>query len=84
MSGQREGFISDILHKVEDLVTGGDHTEPKTPPQEDPPMTPQCCGPLPPGHPLVGEPRLVTEGAVEHDPDCPNHPDNLAKAEVAS
>ena len=77
MSGQREGFISDILHKVEDLVTGGDHGEPKTPPQEDPPMTPQCCGPQPPGHPLVEMP-------VVHDPDCPNHPDNLAKEEVAS
>jgi hypothetical protein len=84
MSGQREGFISDILHKVEDLIGHEEPKEPKTPPQEDPPLTPQCCG-QPPGHPLVGEPRLLSEGVVEHDPDCPNHPDNLAKEqEVAS
>lgn len=76
MTGQREGFIGDILDKVKDLITDDDQKDPKSP-QEDPPLTPQCCGPQPPGHPLLSVP-------VEHDLTCPNHPDNLAKEEVAS
>ncbi|GAA3686919.1 hypothetical protein C8D87_111292 [Lentzea atacamensis] len=83
MTTQREGFLGDILDKVKDLITDDETQDPKTPPQEDPPLTPQCCG-MPPGHPLVGEPRLVSEGPVEHDKDCPNHPDNLTTEEVAS
>ena len=75
MTGQREGFIGDILDKVKDLIT--DDEPQKDPKREDPPLTPQCCGPLPPGHPLVDLP-------VEHDPNCPNHPDNLATDEKAS
>lgn len=82
MTGQREGLFGDILDKVKDLITDDDQKDPKTP-KEDPPLTPQCCGPLPPGHPLVGDPQLLTEGPTEHDKDCPNHPDNLAKDVVA-
>jgi hypothetical protein len=77
MTTQREGFLGDILDKVKDLITDDEPRAPKTPPQEDPPLTPQCCGPQPPGHPLLAAP-------VEHDAACPNHPDNLAKEEVAS
>ena len=71
MTGQREGFLGDILDKVKDLVTD---ENPKTPPQEDPPMETQCCG-RPPGQPLLG--------TFEHRTECPNHPDNLPKQEVA-
>ncbi len=75
MSAQREGFLGDILDKVKDLVTDDDRKDDKP---EDPPLTPQCCGPWPPGHPVVGMP-------VDHDPNCPNHPDNAVKEEeVAS
>ncbi|MDX8030781.1 hypothetical protein SK803_11195 [Lentzea sp. BCCO 10_0856] len=83
MTSQREGFLGDILDKVKDLITDDEPKKDPKPPQEDPPLTPQCCG-QPPGHPLVGEPRLLSEGPVEHDLDCPNHPDNVVKEEVAS
>ncbi|NGY57811.1 hypothetical protein G7043_02570 [Lentzea sp. NEAU-D13] len=76
MTGQREGFIGDILDKVKDLVTDDEPRDPK-PKEDDPILVPQCCGPMPPGHPLVGLP-------VEHDANCPNHPDNLADDEKAS
>jgi hypothetical protein len=79
MSGQREGLIGDIFNKVKDLITDED---PKAPPQEDPPLETQCCG-RPPGVPVVGT-HLISEGEFEHAPDCPNHPDNVAKEEVAS
>ena len=46
MSAQREGFLGDILDKVKDLVTDDDRKDDKP---EDPPLTPQCCGPQPPG-----------------------------------
>jgi hypothetical protein len=76
MTGQREGLVGDILDKVKDMLTHeGHHKDEK--PVEDPPLTPQCCGVTPPGQPVVGMP-------VVHDLDCPNHPDNLAKEEVAS
>jgi hypothetical protein len=81
MTTQREGFLGDIVDKVKDLLDGPDPK--KTPEPEDPPLVPQCCG-QPPGHPLVGEPRLLLDGAAEHDRDCPNHPDNLAKDEVVA
>ena len=83
MSGQQEGLIGNIFDKVKDLLDGDDDRKDKTPPPEDPPLTPQCCG-QPPGHPLIGQPHMVTEGPIEHDADCPNHPDNVVKEEVAS
>lgn len=73
MTGQREGLVGDIFNKVKDLLTDDEPKDPKK--QEDPPLETQCCG-KPPGQPLLGE--------FEHDADCPNHPDNLAKREVAS
>ncbi|ANZ38238.1 hypothetical protein BBK82_21375 [Lentzea guizhouensis] len=82
MTTQREGFLGDIVDKVKDLL---DSPEPKkTPEPEDPPLTPQCCGPNPPGWPIMGGHKVVTEGPVEHELNCPNHPDNVAKEEVAS
>lgn len=83
MSGQREGLLTNIVDKFKDMLDGGDDRKDKTPEPEDPPLTPQCCG-MPPGHPLVGDPKLLTEGSVEHDSECPNHPDNVAKAEPVS
>jgi hypothetical protein len=84
MSGQHEGLIGNILDKVKDLLTDDDDDrKDKQPPQEDPPLTPQCCG-MPPGHPLVGEPRALSDEPVVHDLNCPNHPDNLAKEEVVA
>lgn len=44
--------------------------------KEDPEVTPMCCGGGP-GHPLVGRFNL-SEGEIEHDPTCPNHPDHKA------
>ena len=77
MTGQREGFIGDILDKVKDLITDEEPRKDPKPPQEDPPLTPQCCGVTPPGHPLVDMP-------VVHELNCPNHPDYVAPEEVAS
>ncbi|MGZ3142851.1 hypothetical protein ACVDFE_12800 [Lentzea chajnantorensis] len=83
MTTQREGFLGDIVDKVKDLLDGSD--EHKNPTKvEDPPMVPQCCGPPPPGWPIMGGHKLVTEGPVEHEANCPNHPDNAPKEEVAS
>ena len=79
MSGQREGFLGDILDKVKDLVTDDDRKE-QNPPKDDPPL--ECCG-QPPIQPVHGG-HLIIEDEVEHDPGCPNHPDNVAKQEVAS
>jgi hypothetical protein len=73
MSGQREGLVGDIFNKVKDLLTDDEPKDPKR--EEDPPLETQCCG-KPPVQPVVG--------SFEHDPGCPNHPDNLAKQEVAS
>lgn len=74
MTTQREGFIGDILDKVKDLVTDEEpQKDPKR--EEDPPLETQCCG-KPPVQPVIG--------SFEHDPGCRNHPDNLAKQEVAS
>lgn len=72
MSGQREGFLGDILDKVKDLVTDDERKEQT--PKDDPPLETQCCG-RPPGQPLLGD--------FEHEADCPNHPDNLPKQEVS-
>jgi hypothetical protein len=81
MSGQREGFLGDILDKVKDLITDDEpQKDPKR--EEDPPLTPQCCG-KPPIQPVVGG-QLISEGELQHELNCPNHPDNLAKQEVAS
>ncbi|MGI5505209.1 hypothetical protein [Lentzea sp. CA-135723] len=77
--------MSNIVDKFKDILDGDndDDRKDKTPQPEDPPLTPQCCG-MPPGHPLIGDPKLLTEGPVEHDKDCPNHPDNVSKQEVLS
>ena len=83
MSGQHEGLLSNIVDKFKDMLDGDDDRKEKAPEPEDPPLTPQCCG-MPPGHPLIGDPKLLTEGPVEHDKDCPNHPDNASKQEVLS
>lgn len=80
MSGQREGFLGDILDKVKDLITD-DERKDQTP-KDDPPLETQCCG-KPPIQPVHGG-QLISEGEVEHDLGCPNHPDNVAKQEVAS
>lgn len=82
MSAQREGLFGDIVDKFKDFVTDDERKVEQ--PKEDPPLTPQCCGPVPPGWPVVGDPKLLAEGSVEHDANCPNHPDNLASEEVAS
>lgn len=37
---------------------------------DSPPVTPQCCGDTP-------KPFRPSSGEFEHDPNCPNHPDNL-------
>jgi hypothetical protein len=74
MTGQREGLVGDIFNKVKDLLTDDEPKDPKTPPQEDPPLETQCCG-QPPGQTLI---------AWEHKADCPNHPDNLTPAEKVS
>ncbi|SFR12624.1 hypothetical protein SAMN04488564_103845 [Lentzea waywayandensis] len=76
MSGQHEGLFTNIVDKFKDMLDGDDRKD-KTPEPEDPPLTPQCCGVTPPGHPVVAMP-------VEHELDCPNHPGNVAKEEVAS
>jgi hypothetical protein len=75
MTTQREGFLGDILDKVKDLVTDDERKEER--PKEEPPLVPMCCGPQPPGHPVADLP-------VEHDPNCPNHPDRQAENEKAS
>ena len=80
MTGQREGLVGDIFNKVKDLLTDDEPKDPKK--QEDPPLETQCCG-KPPVQPVVGG-QLITEGEFQHELDCPNHPDNLAKQEVAS
>ncbi len=69
MTVQREGFLGDILDKVKDLVTDEEPRDPKTPPQEDPPLTPQCCGgtPIPP---LMGSGEGPT---ILHEPTCKNY-----------
>lgn len=74
MSGQHEGLVGNILDKVKDLLTDDDEDRKDPKREQDPPLTPQCCG-MPPGQTLV---------AWEHKADCPNHPDNVAKEEVAS
>jgi hypothetical protein len=93
MTGQREGLIGDIFNKVKDLVTD-DNPNPTPPPpppapaptpvpqpQPGPPVTPQCCGQTPM---FVGNAEdLASDASKQHDADCPNHPDNLAKEVVA-
>jgi len=81
MSAQREGLFSDIVDKFKDLIDNEDENKDADKSRkQDPPLTPQCCGPTPPGWPIVGDPNA----SVEHDANCPNHPDNVATAEVAS
>ncbi|MEV6240897.1 hypothetical protein [Lentzea sp. NPDC051838] len=92
MTGQREGLFEDILDKVKDIITPDDENTSPTPPppappapaptpqpQPGPPVTPQCCGQNPKF--VASAEELTTDGPVEHDQDCPNHPDNLAKTE---
>ncbi|MFD5827162.1 hypothetical protein [Lentzea sp. NPDC060358] len=69
MTVQREGFLGDILDKVKDLITDDEPRNPKTPPKEDPPLTPQCCGgtPIPP---LVGNGEGPT---FLHEKTCKNY-----------
>ncbi|MGW6936582.1 hypothetical protein ACWGE0_41465 [Lentzea sp. NPDC054927] len=50
-------------------------------PSPKPPIRPQCCGQPPGPMMLVGN---FDETEHLHDAECPNHPDNLAKQEVAS
>jgi hypothetical protein len=93
MTGQREGFLGDILDKVKDVFTDDDNSNPTPPPppapapapepsHPGPPVTPQCCGPNPKF--LKAPEASVTDSPVVHDADCPNHPDNLAKEEVVA
>lgn len=80
MSGNapREGFFDDIVDKFKDLINNeDDDNRDAEKSRQDPPLTPQCCGPPPPTWPVAGMP-------VEHDPNCPNHPDYVAKEGVAS
>jgi hypothetical protein len=90
MTGQREGFLGDILDKVKDIITPDDNTNPPPPPpapaptpvpQPQPPVTPQCCGPNPKFVDTGAD--LIAEGPKVHDADCPNHPDNLPEEVLA-
>ncbi|MFS8103204.1 hypothetical protein LFM09_39355 [Lentzea alba] len=84
MTGQREGFLDDILDKVKDIITD-DNPNPTPPPppaptpvpQPKPPVTPKCCGQTPKFAPTAED--LTVEESKVHDADCPNHPDNLPK-----
>ncbi|HEX8869164.1 MAG TPA: hypothetical protein VF821_26125, partial [Lentzea sp.] len=60
---------------IEDPATDTPPTERRL--TEDPPLTPQCCG----RRAVYGSPL---NAPVEHDPDCPNHPDNLARQDPPS
>lgn len=54
---------------------------PAPPPAPSPPVTPQCCGQNPKF--FASSADLTTDGQTEHNADCPNHPDNLAKEVLA-
>jgi hypothetical protein len=81
MSAQREGFLGDILDKVKDIITPDDDKKDDKPVQDPPVITPKCCGQIPKFAPTAEE--VDSSGDVEHDADCPNHPDNLNKEVVA-
>lgn len=81
MSAQREGFFGDILDKVKDIITDDDRPKEDKPVEQPPVITPKCCGHAPKFVPTAED--VDSGGDVEHDADCPNHPDNLAKEVVA-
>ncbi|MDX8145553.1 hypothetical protein SK854_25820 [Lentzea sp. BCCO 10_0061] len=94
MTVQRENFevaATEVVQEAESVLEGTPVTPqpeptpvPSPPPATTPkpPVTPQCCG-RPPG-PMMLMGTADSGGDVEHDPSCENHPDNLAKQEVAS
>lgn len=81
MSAQREGFFGDILDKVKDIITDDDRKQDDKPAENPPVVKPKCCGPVPKFAPTAEE--LAADESVEHDADCPNHPDNRSDEVVA-
>ncbi len=82
---------AEVVQESESVLEGTPVVEPvpapptEVPPppkkEEDPEVKPMCCGQPPGPMMLVGN---FEESEREHEANCPNHPDNLAKQEVAS
>jgi hypothetical protein len=86
---------AEVVEAAESVLEGTPVAEPETTPapptevpdappvkKDDPEVKPMCCG-MPPG-PMMLVGTADSGGDVEHQPDCPNHPDNLATAEKVS
>ncbi|SDL46963.1 hypothetical protein SAMN04488074_11192 [Lentzea albidocapillata subsp. violacea] len=83
---------TEVVQEAESVLEGTPVVEPEPVPapptevpkpdkKEDPEVTPMCCGGGP-GFPFA-RPLPISEGAVdsggdvEHNHDCPNHPNNI-------
>ncbi|WP_112261981.1 hypothetical protein [Lentzea terrae] len=77
---------AEVVQEAESVLEGTPVTPEPTPvpvpPPVEPEVKPMCCG-RPPG-PMMLVGTADSGGDVEHDQDCPNHPDNLATAEKVS
>ena len=81
---------AEVVQEAESVLEGTPVVEPQPAPptevprpkkEEDPEVTPQCCGQNPKF--FAGSADLTTDGPTEHNADCPNHPDNLANEVLA-
>ena len=94
MTVQRENFdvaATEVVQEAESVLEGTPVVEPLPAPpaevprpekKEDPEVTPMCCGGTP-GFPFrrplsISEGAVDSDGDIEHDHDCPNHPNNIA------